>query len=212
MSFMKRIKTVTLAIAAFLLASCGVNISPSSSSSLTDEGSSSSTTESGQSITSSSTDETESESQASKSSEESTPYESSSSESSDEPSTERSESSVSEETSSSMESSSEPLNKDGVYHFYCVNDFHGAVVEQMNGSYYEVGISKYFGELRKLKEKDPDHTILLSAGDMFQGSLESNSNYGMLVTEAMNEAGFEAMTIGNHEFDYGPNRLLDIID
>lgn len=211
MASMKRIKSVTLILVSFLLASCGVSISPSSSSSLPDEGSSSSTTESGQSITSSSADE--SESITSESSEESTPYESSSSESSENSSEEETESSVPEETSSSTESSSsEILNKDGVYHFYCVNDFHGAVVEQMNGSYYEVGISKYFGELRKLKEEDPDHTILLSAGDMFQGSLESNSNYGMLVTEAMNEAGFEAMTIGNHEFDYGPKRLLDIID
>ena len=101
---------------------------------------------------------------------------------------------------------------DGVYDFYCVNDFHGSIVEQYNGSNYESGIAKYFGKLKALKEADPEHVIILSAGDMFQGSLESNDNYGALVTEAMNATGFDAMTLGNHEFDYGQEKLLDIID
>ncbi len=117
-------------------------------------------------------------------------------------------SSISESSSSSSESS-EPT--DGVYDFYCINDFHGSVVEQMNGSYYESGIAKYFGKLKEYKAKDPEHTIILSAGDMFQGSLESNDNYGRLVIEAMNNVGFDAMTVGNHEFDYGPDRLLNNI-
>lgn len=99
--------------------------------------------------------------------------------------------------------------EDADFDFYCVNDFHGAIVEQYNGSYYEAGISKYFGHLKALKEADPEHVVLLSAGDMYQGSLESNSNYGQLITECMNEAGFDAMTVGNHEFDYGQEKLLN---
>ncbi|MCR5079487.1 MAG: metallophosphatase [Bacilli bacterium] len=101
--------------------------------------------------------------------------------------------------------------KEGTYHFYCVNDFHGSILER-NGNNYEAGIAKYFGELKRLKEKDPEHTVILSAGDMYQGSLESNSNYGKLITEAMNEVGFEAMTIGNHEFDYGQDKLLENVE
>lgn len=94
-----------------------------------------------------------------------------------------------------------------VYNFYCVNDFHGAIVEHGD----EIGIAKYFGELKSRKAQDPEHTIILSAGDMFQGSIESNANYGRLIVEAMNEVGFDAMTLGNHEFDYGQSRLRDII-
>ena len=116
-------------------------------------------------------------------------------------------SSFSSESSLSSSEKSEPT--DGVYEFYCVNDFHGSIVEQMNGNYYESGIAKYFGKLKEYKAKDPEHTIILSAGDMFQGSLESNSNYGRLVIDAMNNVGFDAMTVGNHEFDYGPIRLLE---
>ena len=117
------------------------------------------------------------------------------------------------ESSSIWESSLSSVPKeDGTYHFYCVNDFHGSIVEQYNGSYYESGIAKYFGKLKEYKEEDPDHTIILSAGDMFQGSLESNDNYGHLVVDCMNEVGFDAMTLGNHEFDYGQNRLIDNIE
>lgn len=98
-----------------------------------------------------------------------------------------------------------------VFDFYCVNDFHGSIVEQYNDWRYESGIAKYFGKLKEFKEADPDHTIILSSGDMFQGSIESNSNYGELIIKGMNEAGFDAMTLGNHEFDYGVDRLMSNI-
>ena len=118
--------------------------------------------------------------------------------------------SISEENSltswseSISESSSQSSTAaDGTYHFYCINDFHGCIVEQYSDKGYEPGIAKLFGYLKEQKNKDPEHTIILSAGDMYQGSVESNSNFGSLVTEAMNDAGFDAMAIGNHEFDYG---------
>ncbi len=88
--------------------------------------------------------------------------------------------------------------------FYSVNDFHGAVKEGRDSyNHYESGISKYFGELATRRKADPTHTVLLSAGDMWQGSLESNYTKGLFVTEAMSAAGFEAMAVGNHEFDFG---------
>ncbi len=37
---------------------------------------------------------------------------------------------------------------------------------------------------------------------MWQGSADSNLTHGALVTEAMNEMNFAAMTLGNHEFDW----------
>ncbi|MCR5348470.1 MAG: 5'-nucleotidase C-terminal domain-containing protein [Bacilli bacterium] len=123
-------------------------------------------------------------------------------------STESDSSSVSEFSSATT---SQKETVDGVYQFYCVNDFHGSVMEQYNGKYYESGVAKYFGKLKELKAQDPDHTFIFSAGDMFQGSLESNDNHGHLVMDCMNETGFDAMTLGNHEFDYGPDRLMDIV-
>lgn len=81
-----------------------------------------------------------------------------------------------------------------------VNDFHGAVKE----SDQNPGIVKLGGAI---KAYDKSSTIVISGGDMFQGSLESNYNYGRLVTEAMTNIGFDAMAIGNHEFDWGADKI-----
>ena len=121
-------------------------------------------------------------------------------------------STTSSEESSSATTTQEPIvSEDGVYDFYCVNDFHGSILER-DDSYYESGIKKYFSKLKQLKEADPEHTFIFSAGDMFQGSLESNYYYGQVVVDAMNEAGFDAMAIGNHEFDYGQDKLFANIE
>ena len=117
--------------------------------------------------------------------------------------------SVSSEEPSSSKSSFVP--EDGVFDFYCVNDFHGSIVEQ-TPRYYEGGIAKVFGQLKAYKDADPEHVFIFSAGDMFQGSLESNDNLGSLVVESMNYVGFDAMTVGNHEFDYGLEPLLNNVE
>jgi 2',3'-cyclic-nucleotide 2'-phosphodiesterase (5'-nucleotidase family) len=53
------------------------------------------------------------------------------------------------------------------------------------------------------KAANPDSTVIVSAGDMFQGTAVSSMTRGSVVVRAMNAIGFDAMTIGNHEFDWG---------
>jgi 2',3'-cyclic-nucleotide 2'-phosphodiesterase (5'-nucleotidase family) len=60
------------------------------------------------------------------------------------------------------------------------------------------------GYVSALRAKNPDGVVLVDAGDMFQGTLESNSNEGEAVIEAYKKLGYDAVAIGNHEFDYGP--------
>jgi len=86
-----------------------------------------------------------------------------------------------------------------------VNDFHGAIMEHDNNP----GIIKLGGYLKEEKAQNPSGTLILSAGDMFQGSAESNLLYGSPVIEAMNNIGFDAMTVGNHEFDWGLSTLSE---
>ena len=106
--------------------------------------------------------------------------------------------------SSAEESKSQKPDGPKSFTFYSVNDFHGAIKEgDTSSGYYKAGVAKYFGELAERKQSDPEHTVLLSAGDMWQGSLESNNSQGLFVTEAMSAAGFDAMAMGNHEFDFG---------
>ncbi|MDD7621926.1 MAG: hypothetical protein SOY33_01565, partial [Candidatus Onthovivens sp.] len=56
--------------------------------------------------------------------------------------------------------------------FYALNDFHGAFM--YDESYNQTGLSKIGQFLTTKKEKDPENTIILSSGDMFQGGAESN--------------------------------------
>jgi 2',3'-cyclic-nucleotide 2'-phosphodiesterase (5'-nucleotidase family) len=62
------------------------------------------------------------------------------------------------------------------------------------------------GYLRALRDarRDDGGVLLLDGGDMFQGTLESNLAEGAPVVRAYEALGYDAVTIGNHEFDYGP--------
>lgn len=90
---------------------------------------------------------------------------------------------------------------------YSINDTHGSFIRnEENG---EAGIS-YLGQYF-LKNKS-ENTLLLCGGDMWQGGLESNYTKGLIMTQAMNIMGVEAMTIGNHEFDWGLSAIQDNLD
>ncbi|MCZ7464242.1 5'-nucleotidase C-terminal domain-containing protein [Rhizobium rhizogenes] len=54
--------------------------------------------------------------------------------------------------------------------------------------------------------------LVLDAGDQFQGSLFYTQYKSGPVAEFMNGIGFDAMAIGNHEFDDGPEELLKFIN
>ena len=88
---------------------------------------------------------------------------------------------------------------------YAVNDFHGMIFEDDNGA----GISKLGNYLSNLNKET---SIILSAGDMFQGTAVSSMSRGKVIVDAMNYIGFDAMTIGNHEFDWGDKEIIKFVD
>ena len=59
---------------------------------------------------------------------------------------------------------------------------------------------------------ETDHVLLLDAGDQFQGTLYFTVGGANVVADVMNEMGYDAMVIGNHEFDSGPAELARFID
>lgn len=79
-----------------------------------------------------------------------------------------------------------------------VNDFHGALEEE-GGKY---GISSLVTAFNTIKSSS-EATVILSAGDMFQGTAISNYDHGKTTIDIMNYMQFDAMTLGNHEFDWG---------
>ncbi len=82
--------------------------------------------------------------------------------------------------------------------FYAVNDLHGKVCDSDS----QPGIEELTTYFRNAYEND-ENAILLSSGDTWQGSSESNLTKGLLLTDWMNEMDFVSMTLGNHEFDWG---------
>lgn len=62
----------------------------------------------------------------------------------------------------------------------------------------------YLANLRAARERDGGAVVLVDGGDVFQGTLESNLREGAPVVTAYDLLGYDAVTIGNHEFDYGP--------
>ena len=57
-----------------------------------------------------------------------------------------------------------------------------------------------------------NNSILLDGGDQFQGTLFYTYYKGALAAEMMNRMGYDAMTVGNHEFDDGPEVLRGFMD
>ena len=54
-------------------------------------------------------------------------------------------------------------------------------------------------------------TLLVDGGDQFQGTLFYTYNKGKLAAEMMNKLGYDGMTVGNHEFDDGPEVLREFV-
>lgn len=96
----------------------------------------------------------------------------------------------------------EPVSGIQTITIYASNDIHGAIQE--NGD--EIGLEKY-ASFFKEKGSHPN-TLLLDQGDSWQGSIYSNINYGNLVNDVMIEAGWDVRTIGNHDFDWGTDKLI----
>jgi 5'-nucleotidase/UDP-sugar diphosphatase len=84
------------------------------------------------------------------------------------------------------------------------NDLHGAVEPDAEGN---GGLVNLVSLIDQVRAENPGHTLLLDAGDSFQGTYVSNSSQGQVVMAAMNVAGYDAWTLGNHEFDWGQEVL-----
>ena len=81
-------------------------------------------------------------------------------------------------------------------------DLHGRVFpSEWRGGIAQLG--GYLRNLRAARQMDGGAVLLLDAGDTFQGGIESNLSEGALVVDAYNALGYDALAIGNHEFDYG---------
>lgn len=83
------------------------------------------------------------------------------------------------------------------------NDVHGEILPAENSGGL-ASFSGYVQAVRGTRANDGGAVLLIDAGDMWQGTLESNLVEGKSVIAAYNAMQYTAVTIGNHEFDFGP--------
>ncbi|NLG49081.1 MAG: multifunctional 2',3'-cyclic-nucleotide 2'-phosphodiesterase/5'-nucleotidase/3'-nucleotidase [Chloroflexi bacterium] len=88
------------------------------------------------------------------------------------------------------------------------NDTHAHL--ESFGDPLQGGIARRFTAIQQIKG-EADNVLLVDAGDAFQGTLFFNQWQGEEEAYFMNALGYQAMTVGNHEFDSGPATLAEFI-
>ena len=113
---------------------------------------------------------------------------------------------------------------DYTLHIIHINDLHSRI-EPISGSDSTCsaednaagecfgGVARVFTMVEQLRsELEGENVIVLDAGDQYQGSLMYTTYKGDVEIEFMNLIGFDAMAVGNHEFDDGPAGLEKLAD
>ena len=89
------------------------------------------------------------------------------------------------------------------------NDTHARLVEDSyNGV---IGFAKIAALIKEAKEANPN-TLVLDAGDTLHGMPIVNISKGENAIKVLEAAGYDYLTLGNHDFNYGKDRLFELRD
>lgn len=86
-----------------------------------------------------------------------------------------------------------------------ITDFHGTLED--SSSKPVAGVLAQ--NINDIKKSNPDRTLILSGGDLYQGSPVSNILKGLPVQKVMSKIGLEVTALGNHEFDWGLDTIIN---
>ncbi len=112
-----------------------------------------------------------------------------------------------QQTMSSKEETSTSQDKKYITIMH-TNDTHGRAEE---GKYDGMGFAKVSTLVQQYETENPDKpVVMLDAGDTFHGTTFATLVQGESIAKVMNEVGYDGMAAGNHDFNYGYERLLEI--
>ena len=86
--------------------------------------------------------------------------------------------------------------------FFMINDTHGIFVDEQEFP----GMGRVSSLINELESNNKDY-IKIANGDIFQGTYISATLYGKPLVDALNAIDFEAFVLGNHEFDWGLDKI-----
>lgn len=122
------------------------------------------------------------------------------------------ESSTTPNIESKTESNIESISKDLYTNLSIIefNDVHGFISQD---EYNMQGLSNASYLINNIRARETyDNVLLLGNGDMFQGTALVKESYGRVMIDAMNQMKFDCLGIGNHEFDWGLDKILNYFD
>ena len=92
------------------------------------------------------------------------------------------------------------------------NDTHSQVepIEAGKRDGNHAGYARRMGIIEQERDKTPN-VLLVDAGDFSQGTPYFNLYHGRVEVDAMNRMGYDAVTLGNHEFDNGVDTLAAVL-
>ena len=88
------------------------------------------------------------------------------------------------------------------------NDMHSNIEPFTSGRNKGLGGMQQLSSMIKKVRSQEDNVMLLDAGDVFQGTPYFNLFGGELEFKLMSEMGYDAITLGNHDFDNGIDGLV----
>lgn len=72
------------------------------------------------------------------------------------------------------------------------------------------GLARCASQIRQWRRRHP-HSLLVDAGDVYQGTAAGYMSRGRVMIDLFNKLGYDSWTMGNHEFDWGGEAVLDAL-
>ena len=97
------------------------------------------------------------------------------------------------------------------------SDIHGAVFPNRfqapnDTLLYSGGVISMYSYVKALRKEWQNYFLWLDGGDQFQGTMEVMLSEGEIMKDYYNYVNLDGIAIGNHEFDYGIDRLKQYIE
>ena len=87
-------------------------------------------------------------------------------------------------------------------------DMHGHLVET-DGDVVHYRLAYIADKVAEARAGEDDHLLLLDSGDLYQGASVSNLTNGWPIYVSVDKMGYDAVALGNHEFDWGVENMVE---
>ena len=116
-------------------------------------------------------------------------------------------------TAAGAEIPEEPV-KGYVLPVFETSDVHGYLLDTSSGnpSTYQYRMAYIADKVNDARNGNKDSVLLLDGGDIYQGNVISNLQDGQPMMAAYDLMGYDAVVVGNHEFDWGIKNTVDAAD